>query len=111
VPIIHFGTHTSGFLDLIKEAGGDVIGVDWRITLEHARNIVGEEKAIQGNLDPVALFAPWDALKKRAQVILDQNAGRPGYIFNLGHGILPHTPVSNVQRLVDFVHEYRVQGA
>lgn len=110
VPVIHFSTHTSGMLDLIKEAGGDVIGVDWRITLEHAWKIVGEEKAVQGNLDPVALFAPWEALKKRAQQILDQGTGRPGYIFNLGHGILPQTPVSNVQRLVDFVHEYRAQG-
>lgn len=109
-PIIHFSTHTSGMLDLIKEAGGDVIGIDWRITLEHAWNLVGQEKAIQGNLDPVALFAPWDSLKQRAQQILDQGAGRPGYIFNLGHGILPQTPVSNVQRLVDFVHEYRAQG-
>jgi uroporphyrinogen decarboxylase len=111
VPIIHFGTDTSGILDLIKEAGGDVIGVDWRITLEHARDIVGAEKAIQGNLDPVALFAPWEVLKKRAQQVLEQNAGHPGYIFNLGHGILPQTPVSNVQRLVDFVHEYRAQEA
>ncbi len=110
VPIIHFSTHTSGMLDLIKEAGGDVIGIDWRITLEHAWSLVGQEKAIQGNLDPVALFAPWDSLKQRAQQILDQGAGRPGYIFNLGHGILPQTPVSNVQRLVDFVHEYRAQG-
>jgi uroporphyrinogen decarboxylase len=111
VPIIHFSTHTSGILDLIKEAGGDVIGVDWRITLEHAWKVVGQEKAVQGNLDPVALFAPWEALKQRAQQILDQGAGRPGYIFNLGHGILPQTPIGNVQRLVDFVHEYRAQGA
>jgi uroporphyrinogen decarboxylase len=111
VPIIHFGTHTSGILDLIKEAGGDVIGVDWRISLEHAWNVIGEKKAVQGNLDPVALFAPWETLKKRAQQILDQGVGRPGYIFNLGHGILPQTPMSNVQRLVDFVHEYRAQSA
>jgi uroporphyrinogen decarboxylase len=111
VPIIHFSTHTSGILDLIKEAGGDVIGVDWRITLEHAWKVVGREKAVQGNLDPVALFAPWEALKQRAQQILDQGAGHRGYIFNLGHGILPQTPIGNVQRLVDFVHEYRAQGA
>ncbi|HEU5377655.1 MAG TPA: uroporphyrinogen decarboxylase [Ktedonobacteraceae bacterium] len=109
VPIIHFSTHTSGMLELVKEAGGDVIGVDWRITLARAWDVVGDGKAVQGNLDPAALFAPWGELKKRAQQILEQGVGRPGYIFNLGHGILPHTPVSNVQRLVDFVHEYRVQ--
>lgn len=107
VPVIHFSTHTSGMLDLVKEAGGDVIGVDWRISLTRAWSIVGTETAIQGNLDPVALFAPWEELKKRAQEVLDQGAGRPGYIFNLGHGILPRTPISNVQRLVDFVHDYR----
>jgi uroporphyrinogen decarboxylase len=106
VPIIHFSTHTSGMLDLITEAGGDVIGVDWRIPLGQACRVIGQEKAVQGNLDPVALFAPWDELKKRAQQILDQGIGRPGYIFNLGHGILPQTPIGNVQRLVDFVHEY-----
>jgi uroporphyrinogen decarboxylase len=111
VPIIHFSTHTSGMLDLVKEAGGDVIGFDWRISLERAWNIVGNEKAVQGNLDPAVLFAPWEELKKRTKQVLDQGVGRPGYIFNLGHGILPHTPISNVQRLVDFVHEYRAQGA
>lgn len=111
VPIIHFSTHTSGMLDVINEVGGDVLGVDWRISLEHAWNVVGEQKAVQGNLDPVALFAPWDELKRRTKQILDQSAGHAGYIFNLGHGILPHTPISNVQRLVDFVHEYRIQGA
>jgi uroporphyrinogen decarboxylase len=106
VPIIHFSTHTSGMLDLITEAGGDVIGVDWRIPLDQAWRVIGQEKAVQGNLDPVALFAPWEELKKRTRQILDQGIGRPGYIFNLGHGILPQTPISNVQRLVDFVHEY-----
>jgi uroporphyrinogen decarboxylase len=111
VPVIHFSTHTSGMLDLVKEAGGDVIGVDWRISLERAWNVVGDGKALQGNLDPVALFAPWEELKKRTEQILDQGVGHPGYIFNLGHGILPHTPISNVQRLVDFVHEYRAQSA
>ena len=111
VPVIHFSTHTSGMLDLVKEAGGDVIGVDWRINLAQAWKVVGKEKAVQGNLDPVALFAPWEELKKRAQQVLAQGAGRPGYIFNLGHGILPHTPIDNVRRLVDFVHEYRPQIA
>ena len=106
VPVIHFGTNTNGMLDLIRDAGGDVIGVDWRIRLEDAWNLLGDKVAIQGNLDPVALFAPWDALKARSQQILDQVEAKPGHIFNLGHGILPNTPVDNVRRLVDFVHEY-----
>jgi len=91
---------------LIRDAGGDVIGVDWRIDLDMAWERLGANIAIQGNLDPVALFAPWPALKDRAQRILDQANGRLGHIFNLGHGILPGTPVDNVKRLVDFVHEY-----
>ncbi|MEZ4835471.1 MAG: uroporphyrinogen decarboxylase [Caldilineaceae bacterium] len=106
VPVIHFGTDTNGILHLIKEAGGDVIGVDWRIDLDAARQILGDDVAVQGNLDPVSLFAPWPELEKRAKTVLDQAAGRPGHIFNLGHGILPQTPVDNVKRLVDFVHEY-----
>ncbi len=106
VPIIHFGTDTAGILHLLKETGGDVIGVDWRIDLDVAWKSLGDDVAVQGNLDPVALFAPWPELKKRAQIVLDQAGGRPGHIFNLGHGILPQTPVDNVKRLVDFVHEY-----
>ena len=106
VPVIHFGTDTNGMLPLIGEAGGDVVGVDWRIDLDVAWDILGDGVAIQGNLDPVALFAPWPELKQRAQRVLDLAAGRPGHIFNLGHGILPETPVENVRRLVDFVHEY-----
>ncbi len=111
VPIIHFGTNTNGMLDLIRDAGGDVIGVDWRIGLDVAWQRLGPEVAIQGNLDPVALFAPWPELKERARQILDSAAGRPGHIFNLGHGILPQTPVDNVRRLVDFVHEYSGKGS
>jgi uroporphyrinogen decarboxylase len=106
VPIIHFGTNTNGMLELIRDAGGDVIGVDWRIDLDAAWRRLGPDVAIQGNLDPLALFAPWSELKQRARRVLDQAAGRPGHIFNLGHGILPQTPVDNVRRLVDFVHEY-----
>jgi uroporphyrinogen decarboxylase len=106
VPIIHFGTSTSGMLDLIQEAGGNIIGVDWHIDLKDAWRSLKPGVAIQGNLDPVALLAPWPELKKRAQYVLDQAAGRPGHIFNLGHGILPQTSVDNVKRLVDFVHEY-----
>ncbi len=106
VPIIHFGTNTNGMLELIRDAGGDVIGVDWRIDLDAAWDRLGPDVAIQGNLDPVALFAPWPELRRRAQTVLDQAGRRPGHIFNLGHGILPQTPVDNVRRLVDFVHEY-----
>lgn len=107
VPIIHFGTDTNGMLELMRDAGGDVIGVDWRIDLDAAWTRLGAGVGIQGNLDPIALFAPWDELQARARVVLEQAGGRPGFIFNLGHGILPNTPVDNVRRLVDFVHEYR----
>jgi uroporphyrinogen decarboxylase len=107
VPIIHFGTNTSGMLESIRDAGGDVIGVDWRIDLDDAWERLGPDVAIQGNLDPIALFAPWPELRQRAQAVLDRAAGRPGHIFNLGHGILPQTPVDNVRRLVEFVHEYK----
>jgi uroporphyrinogen decarboxylase len=106
VPIIHFGTNTSGMLDLIQEAGGDIIGVDWHIDLDTAWKQLKPGAAVQGNLDPVTLLAPWSEIQKRAQEILDRAAARPGHIFNLGHGILPSTPIDNVRRLVDFVHEY-----
>ncbi|GAB4437485.1 MAG: uroporphyrinogen decarboxylase [Anaerolineae bacterium] len=106
VPIIHFGTDTGGMLEHIRDAGGDVIGVDWRIDLDAAWARLGPGVAVQGNLDPAALFAPWPELEKRARRVLDQAGGRPGHIFNLGHGVLPETPVDNVKRLVDFVHEH-----
>jgi uroporphyrinogen decarboxylase len=105
VPIIHFGTNTGSMLELIHKAGGDVIGVDWRIDLTEARQRLGDGVAVQGNLDPVALFADWPALRERIDAVLRSANGRPGYIFNLGHGILPETPVDNVRRLVDYVHE------
>jgi uroporphyrinogen decarboxylase len=108
VPIIHFGTNTNGLLEPLQDAGGDVISVDWRVDLKAAWRQLRPDRAIQGNLDPVALLAPWPELKKRACLVLDQAAGRPGHIFNLGHGILPSTPVENVRRLIDFVHEYRL---
>jgi uroporphyrinogen decarboxylase len=106
VPIIHFGTNTSGMLELLQEAGGDIIGVDWHIDIDVARQRLKPDVAIQGNLDPVTLLAPWPEIEKRTREILDRVAGRPGYIFNLGHGILPNTPVDNVRRLIDFVHAY-----
>lgn len=110
VPLIHFGTGTSGMLPLIAEAGGDVIGVDWRIDLKEAWDKLGDSVAVQGNLDPVALFADWDALQPQVERILASVKGRPGHIFNLGHGILQHTPVETVKRLVEFVHEYTSVG-
>lgn len=105
-PVIHFGTGTSGMLELIEEAGGDVIGVDWRIDIAKARALLSSDRAIQGNLDPVVLFAEPSVIRAQAAAILDAMAGRNGFIFNLGHGILPGTPVEHVSMLVDFVHEY-----
>ncbi len=104
-PIIHFGTGTGGLLAELRAAGGDVIGVDWRMDLDAAWQVIGHDRAVQGNLDPVALFAPPADVRRRAAAILQRAAGRPGHIFNLGHGILPHTPVDTVRALVDAVHE------
>ena len=105
VPSIHFGTDTSTLLELQRDAGGDVIGLDWRIELDEGWARLGPSVAVQGNLDPVVLFAPFEEIERRTLRILDQAAGRPGHIFNLGHGILPHTPVDHVLRLIDLVHE------
>jgi uroporphyrinogen decarboxylase len=104
-PVIHFGTNTGGLLELLAEAGGDVIGVDWRIDLDVAWPRIGFDRAVQGNLDPVTLFAPLDTLRRQTQRVLGAAAGRPGHIFNLGHGILPQTPVEHVVALVEMVHE------
>ena len=104
-PVIHFGTGTSSLLELMREAGGDVIGIDWRVRLDDAWERLGHDVAVMGNLDPVALFANPNELRAQAKSILQQAAGRPGHIFNLGHGILPETPVENVIALVDAVHE------
>jgi uroporphyrinogen decarboxylase len=106
VPSIHFGTGTGSLLNLMREAGGDVIGLDWRVSLDVAWSQLGYDVGVQGNLDPVALMAPGPVLKEHAVAILDRAAGRPGHIFNLGHGILPSTPVESVKALVDLVHEY-----
>jgi uroporphyrinogen decarboxylase len=105
VPVIHFGTGTSTLLELMREAGGDVIGLDWRVRLDHGWKRVGHDVAVMGNLDPVALFAKPDHLRAQARLILEQAGGRAGHIFNLGHGILPETPVENVIALVEAVHE------
>lgn len=106
VPVIHFGTNTTTLLPLMKRAGGDVIGLDWRIPLDDGWSMLGHDVAVQGNLDPTLLFAPQPEIKKRVQDILRRAEGRPGHIFNLGHGILQHTPVENVKAVVDMVHEF-----
>jgi uroporphyrinogen decarboxylase len=110
VPLIHFGTGTGGLLPLLAAAGGDVVGVDWRVDLAAAWRQLPASVGIQGNLDPVALLAPWPRLRERARAVLAAAGGRPGHIFNLGHGVLPATPVDNVRRLVELVHGYRALG-
>jgi len=104
-PRIHFGTGTATLLELMKEAGGTVIGVDWRVPMDEARRRLGPDVAVQGNLDPVVLFAPVHEIERRVERILRQAGPAPGFIFNLGHGILPNTPVENVQAAVDLVHK------
>lgn len=104
-PVIHFGTGTSALLELQREAGGDVIGLDWRVRLDEGWQRIGHDVAVMGNLDPVTLFAKQAHLRDQAKKILDEAGGHPGHIFNLGHGILPETPVENVIALVETVHE------
>jgi len=106
IPSIHFSTGTAGLLPLISTAGGDIIGVDWRISLEDAWQRIRPGAGIQGNLDPVALMAPRPVLNRKSAEILDQACGRPGHVFNLGHGVLPSTPEDSIRALADFVHEY-----
>jgi uroporphyrinogen decarboxylase len=105
VPVINFSTGTAGLLKHVRAAGGDVIGLDWRVNLDEGWAAVGHDVAAQGNLDPVALFASPKGIKARVAEILRQAAGRPGHIFNLGHGVLPETPVDHVIAMVDAVHE------
>jgi uroporphyrinogen decarboxylase len=103
-PVILFGTNTSGMLDVIADAGSDVIGVDWRISLGRAWDVIGRERAIQGNLDPVRLFGPLDQLESAIAAIVAEAENRLGHIFNLGHGILPGTPEDHVLQATDIVH-------
>jgi uroporphyrinogen decarboxylase len=105
VPVIHFGTGTGGLLKLMRQAGGDIIGLDWRVNLDEGWEAVGDDVGVQGNLDPVALFAPPGEIGARVAEILKRAGGRAGHIFNLGHGILPETPVDHVIAMVDSVHE------
>ena len=104
-PVIYFARDSGCALPLLDRSGADVLSIDWRIPLDRARETFGHGLALQGNLDPVALFAPWDELRRRADLVLERAGRMPGHIFNLGHGILVGTPVDSVRRLVDHVHE------
>jgi uroporphyrinogen decarboxylase len=110
VPVIHFGTDTGSLLELQRDAGGQVIGLDWRVELDRAWERLGPGVGVQGNLDPVVLFAPLAEIERQVKRVLDQAAGRPGHVFNLGHGILPHTPVDHVIALVEMVHDLSSRG-
>jgi uroporphyrinogen decarboxylase len=104
VPTIHFGTSTTHLLEEMAEAGGDVIGVDWRIPIDRAWELVGSDRGVQGNLEPALLLGPWERVETAALRILDAVGGRPGHIFNLGHGVLPETDPGDLRRLVELVH-------
>jgi len=106
VPVIYFGTDTASLIPFIKQTRAEVVGVDWRVLIDDAFEMLGENFAVQGNLDPVVLFGPETEVRRQAREVLDRAAGRIGHIFNLGHGILPETPVENVIALVDEVHTY-----
>jgi uroporphyrinogen decarboxylase len=108
--VIHFGTGTAMLLEAMREAGGDVLGVDWRIPLDEAWRRIGYDMGIQGNLDPVALFAPLPEIEHRVDDVLGRAGNRPGHIFNLGHGILPETPVEHVQAVAELVHAHSARG-
>jgi len=111
VPVIYFGVETAGLLEQMAATGADVIGLDWRQPLDEGWRAVGDAHAVQGNLDPITLFAPPDVLEQRVKEILRAAGGRAGHIFNLGHGIVPGTPVENVQAVVKIVREFRLKGA
>jgi uroporphyrinogen decarboxylase len=106
IPLIHFGTATGALLESMREAGGTTIGVDWRVPLDLVWERIGHDRGVQGNLDPIVLQAPWEVVQREAQAILDRAGGRPGHIFNTGHGLHPQTPPDQLRRLVEFVHTY-----
>ena len=110
VPVIYFGVDTASLLPAMRETGADVLGLDWRVPLDEAWRGIDYACAVQGNLDPITLFAEPELIRKRVRQILDQAGGRPGHIFNLGHGIVPLTPVENVQHVVKFVREYAAES-
>lgn len=105
VPVINFSTGTAAYLEEVAACGGDVVGVDWRMPLDWAWEKIGTDRPVQGNLEPLALLAPWPELRHRIDQVLEQAGGRAGHIFNLGHGIHKTTPVENVRRMVEYVHE------
>jgi len=105
VPLIHFGTGTATFLEDFAAAGGEVVSIDWRIPLDAAWTRIGSSRGIQGNLEPVALLAPDAERDRQVRDILKRAGGRPGHIFNLGHGVLPETEVDAVRAVVDLVHD------
>ena len=111
VPAINFSTGTAGFIELVASAGGDVVGLDWRIALEEGWRRIGHDRAVQGNLDPGVLLAPRAVIRERVRDLLARAEGRPGHIFNIGHGIVPETSPDNVRALVDAVHEMSARGA
>jgi uroporphyrinogen decarboxylase len=106
VPRIHFGVGTGELLDLLAEAGADVVGVDWRVPLDRARHRLGPDVAVQGNLDPAVCLAPWPVVDAAVRDVLRRNGGRPGHVFNLGHGVLPQTDPETLRRVVDLVHAW-----
>ena len=108
IPRIHFGTDTAAMLESIASAGPDVVSLDWRVPLDTGWDRVGHDRGIQGNLDPAVLLGPPDLVRDRAREVLRRAAGRPGHIFNLGHGVLPSTPLENLQLLIETVHEWQV---
>jgi uroporphyrinogen decarboxylase len=111
VPVIYFGVDTASLLPTMRETGADVLGLDWRVPLDEGWRSIGYGTAVQGNLDPITLFAPQDVLEARVREVLDLAAGRDGHIFNLGHGIVPGTPVENVIHVVDVVKKYSLREA
>jgi uroporphyrinogen decarboxylase len=108
VPTIHFGTGTAGLLPLMAEAGGDVIGLDWRVALDRGWAEIGDDRGVQGNLDPLVLLGPWERIERATRDILERAAGRPGHVFNLGHGVPPTTDPAVLRRLTELVQEASV---
>jgi uroporphyrinogen decarboxylase len=110
VPTIHFGTGTATLLQNMAEAGGEVIGLDWRMPLDRGWDEIGEDRGVQGNLDPAVLLGPWDRIEAETRAILDRAGGRPGHVFNLGHGVPPETDPAVLRQLTEFVHEATVEA-
>ena len=109
-PTIHFGTGTATLLREMAAAGGDVIGLDWRIPLDRGWDEIGDERGVQGNLDPAVLLAPWERIETETRAILERAGGRPGHVFNLGHGVPPETDPAVLRQLTELVHEATVEA-